>query len=218
MAAPSEAELAAARAAGAGRAALGPLPDGYPTPRLRLVLRDVNVRRWQSARKSRCCTVSHPSVRPLRNLHFRQPAALRCVSTCELLSISSNDRAWSRGDSERCECSLPRCREATQRPAQVTVALAREAGQSAPAAAGSSGRGGGAADVVEGSRLELDLTGLCLRVDDFGPGGQHARRVALSVHHIEVGLAPPAGLRRPRHSCDCRWGCAKRHTWSCNTG
>ncbi len=44
MAAPSEAELAAARAAGAGRAALGPLPDGYPTPRLRLVMRDVNVR------------------------------------------------------------------------------------------------------------------------------------------------------------------------------
>jgi len=68
----------------------------------------------------------------------------------------------------------------------VSVALAREAGQSAAATAGSSRRGGGAADAGEGSRLELDATGLCARVDDFGPDGQHARRVALSVHHIEV--------------------------------
>lgn len=44
MAAPSEEELAAARASGSGRAALGQLPDGYPAPRFRLVLRDVNVR------------------------------------------------------------------------------------------------------------------------------------------------------------------------------
>ena len=44
MAAPSEAELAAARASGSGRAALGPLPDGYPAPLVQLVLRDVNVR------------------------------------------------------------------------------------------------------------------------------------------------------------------------------
>ncbi len=77
--------------------------------------------------------------------------------------------------------------EASGCSAQVSVALAREPGQPAVATAGSSGRGGGcAADGGEGSRLELDLTGLCLRVDDFGPDGQHARRVALSVHHIEV--------------------------------
>ena len=44
MAPPSEAELAAARASGSGRAALGPLPAGYPAPRSRVVLRDVNVR------------------------------------------------------------------------------------------------------------------------------------------------------------------------------
>ena len=55
MAAPSEAELAAARAAGAGRAALGPLPDGYPTPRLRLVLRDVNVRSPATCLYWHCC-------------------------------------------------------------------------------------------------------------------------------------------------------------------
>ena len=44
MEAPGEPELAAARASGSGRAALGPLPDGYPAPLFRLVLRDVNVR------------------------------------------------------------------------------------------------------------------------------------------------------------------------------
>ena len=63
------------------------------------------------------------------------------------------------------------------------MALARETGQTA--AAGGSGRGA-AADSGEASRLELDLTGLCLQMDDFGPDGQHSRRVALSVHHIEV--------------------------------
>ena len=68
----------------------------------------------------------------------------------------------------------------------MTVALAREAGHTAAAAAGGSGRGGAAADGGEASRLELDLTGLCLQMDDFGATGQHARRIALSVHHIEV--------------------------------
>jgi hypothetical protein len=54
------------------------------------------------------------------------------------------------------------------------------------AMSGGSSRGATAADSGEASRLELDLTGLCLQMDVFGPGGQNARRVALSVHHIEV--------------------------------
>ena len=68
---------------------------------------------------------------------------------------------------------------------QVTVALAQEPG---PAAASAGSGRGAAADGGEAGRLELDLTGLCAQMDEFGPGSQHARRVALSVHHIEVRL------------------------------
>ena len=68
----------------------------------------------------------------------------------------------------------------------MTVALAREAGHADASAASGAGRRGAAADAGEAGRLELDLTGLCAQMDDFGPHGQHARRVALSVHHIEV--------------------------------
>ena len=193
MAPPSEAELAAARASGIGRSALGPLPEGYPAPRFRLVLQDVNVRYLDK-------TPIAPGVR-IFSQHTSKCGHMLAPVCCVGSSTETACHA--------CKDCLPMSRDCTRPPGraisipesatqtaadctfniqQVTVALAREPALASAASSGSS-RGALAADGGEASRLELDLTGLCLQMDEFGSGGQHARRVALSVHHIEVRQA-----------------------------
>ena len=93
MAAPSEAELAAARASGSGRAALGPLPKGYPSPRFRLALRDVNVR--DRLPGSPCvhllCCVSQQVVHA--SPHHHQPIQARGLRYAPL-SYASGLQVW----------------------------------------------------------------------------------------------------------------------------
>ena len=73
----------------------------------------------------------------------------------------------------------------TDSPLQVTVALCRD-NSLAPEQARRRRSGGGTEGLGASKRLELELAGVCLQVDLFEPKGQHARRVALSVHHVEV--------------------------------
>lgn len=68
---------------------------------------------------------------------------------------------------------------------QVTVALCRDSSLAAEQA-WRQRSGGGAEGLGASQRLELELAGVCLQIDLFGTQEQHARRVALSVHHLEV--------------------------------